>query len=136
MSVVKVRNDYIEIAYQWIDMKSTYDDITAGVDLSKINDCIRKLKLSQYGSIEDATQLHNELVSKYFSISAFNNAVQMIEKALDILPKINLGHQQSATVNEQHIEQLKMDSFGVLSDVLLKHYVIRDVKEFVEKVSE
>ncbi len=136
MSVVKLKNDYFELAHQFIDIKSTYDDVVASMDIGNIYIVIDKLKQRELGSLEEAKQLHESLVKKYYSIVVFNNVLLSLEQTRSLLPRFPSLNQPQITEEDKYIDQLKLDSFGILSDVLMKHYIISEVKEIIDSVTE
>lgn len=136
MSTITVNAKYIDLAQQLMDAKSTCDDINSGIDMINIKISIQKLENNHLGSVEEAKELHEQLIRKYYSIKAFNNAVITIEKTFNMLPKVNLLNESPMPINKQYIETLKIDSFGIVSDVLVKHQIVNEVKEIIESVSQ
>ena len=114
--------DLVNKAIALIYGKSKSDELKAFTDVNDINNMIRNLQINRDYQC-DAIKLNQRLREEYPSI----------EKLL------NLGRRMvnnSVNNNTRYdvVSAINADKYGIYVDVLLKHKVINDMKEFIEKV--
>ena len=118
--------DLVNKAIELIDGKSKSDELKVFTDVNDINNMIRNLQINrdyQY----DAIKLNQRLREEYPSIEKLLNLGRsMINNSV--------GNNTIYDVVSAIIADLNADKYGIYVDVLLKHKVINDMKEFIEKV--
>ncbi len=134
MGQLHIKNNLIQQAEQIIQAKQTIDDISAALDTLKIENTISSLSHNAVGSVEVAQSLHEELMQKYATIVALQNAVSAIENIRKKIPSPFKKQISPTPLNVQYIEILKFDRFGVWADVLLKHRFVSTVEDIIERV--
>ena len=118
--------DLVNKAIALIDGKSKSDELKAFTDVNDINNMIRNLQLNRDYQW-DAIKLNQRLKEEYPSI----------EKLLNLgrsMVNNSVGNNTIYDVVSAIIAELNADKYGIYVDVLLKHEVINDMKEFIEKV--
>lgn len=118
--------DLVNKAIALIDGKSKSDELKAFTDVNDINNMIRNLQINRDYQW-DAIKLNQRLREEYPSI----------EKLLNLgrsMVNNSVGNNIIYDVVSAIIAELNADKYGIYVDVLLKHEVINDMKEFIEKV--
>lgn len=118
--------DLVNKAIALIDGKSKSDELKAFTDVNDINNMIRNLQINRDYQC-DAIKLNQRLREEYPSI----------EKLLNLgrsMVNNSVGNNTIYDVVSAIIAELNADKYGIYVDVLLKHEVINDMKEFIEKV--
>lgn len=118
--------DLVNKAIELIDGKSKSDELKAFTDVNDINNMIRNLQINRDYQW-DAIKLNQRLREEYPSI----------EKLLNLgrsMVNNSVGNNTIYDVVSAIIAELNADKYGIYVDVLLKHEVINDMKEFIEKV--
>lgn len=118
--------DLVNKAIELIDEKSKADELKAFTDVNDINNMIRNLQINRDYQW-DAIKLNQRLREEYPSI----------EKLLNLgrsMVNNSVGNNTIYDVVSAIIAELNADKYGIYVDVLLKHEVINDMKEFIEKV--
>lgn len=120
------KKDLANKAIELIDGKSKSDELKAFTDVNDINNMIRNLQINRDYQW-DAIKLNQRLREEYPSI----------EKLLNLgrsMVNNSVGNNTIYDVVSAIIAELNADKYGIYVDVLLKHEVINDMKEFIEKV--
>lgn len=118
--------DLVNKAIALIDGKSKSDELKAFTDVNDINNMIRNLQINRDYQW-DAIKLNQRLREEYPNI----------EKLLNLgrsMVNNSVGNNTIYDVVSAIIADLNADKYGIYVDVLLKHEVINDMKEFIEKV--
>ncbi len=118
--------DLVNKAIALIDEKSKSDELKAFTDVNDINNMIRNLQINRDYQC-DAIKLNQRLREEYPNI----------EKLLNLGRRMvnnSVGNNTIYDVVSAIIAELNADKYGIYVDVLLKHEVINDMKEFIEKV--
>ena len=118
--------DLVNKAIELIDGKSKSDELKAFTDVNDINNMIINLQINRDYQC-DAIKLNQRLREEYPSI----------EKLLNLgrsMVNNSVGNNTIYDVVSAIIADLNADKYGIYVDVLLKHEVINDMKEFIEKV--
>jgi hypothetical protein len=117
--------DLVNKAIALIDGKSKSDELKAFTDVNDINNMIRNLQINRDYQC-DAIKLNQRLREEYPNI----------EKLLNLGRRVNnsVNNNTRYDVVSAIIADLNADKYGIYVDVLLKHKVINDMKEFIEKV--
>lgn len=118
--------DLVNKAIALIDGKSKSDELKAFTDVNDINNMIRNLQINRDYQC-DAIKLNQRLREEYPSI----------EKLLNLGRRMvnnSVNNNTRYDVVSAIIIDLNADKYGIYVDVLLKHKVINDMKEFIEKV--
>ena len=113
-------NNLIDEAYKMIDLKSTKDDIKAAKDLEEIGK-IMEMDNNTWSFCKAASELNQRLLKEYPVIQI------MCDIANSMLPKSKSGTSDIGAI-------LITDKFGILADVLIKHGIISNVKDFIKSV--
>lgn len=118
--------DLVNKAIELIDGKSKSDELKAFTDVNDINNMIRNLQINRDYQC-DAIKLNQRLREEYPNI----------EKLLNLGRRMvnnSVNNNTRYDVVSAIIADLNADKYGIYVDVLLKHKVINDMKEFIEKV--
>lgn len=118
--------DLVNKAIALIDGKSKSDELKAFTDVNDINNMIRNLQINRDYQW-DAIKLNQRLREEYPNI----------EKLLNLGRRMvnnSVNNNTRYDVVSAIIVDLNADKYGMYVDVLLKHKVINDMKEFIEKV--
>ena len=117
--------DLVNKAIALIDGKSKSDELKAFTDVNDINNMIRNLQINRDYQCDDI-KLNQRLREEYPNI----------EKLLNLGRRVNnsVNNNTRYDVVSAIIADLNADKYGIYVDVLLKHKVINDMKEFIEKV--
>lgn len=118
--------DLVNKAIELIDGKSKSDELKAFTDVNDINNMIRNLQINRDYQC-DAIKLNQRLREEYPNI----------EKLLNLGRRMvnnSVNNNTRYDVVSAIIVDLNADKYGIYVDVLLKHKVINDMKEFIEKV--
>ena len=118
--------DLVNKAIALIDGKSKSDELKAFTDVNDINNMIRNLQINRDYQC-DAIKLNQRLREEYPNI----------EKLLNLGRRMvnnSVNNNTRYDVVSAIIVDLNADKYGIYVDVLLKHKVINDMKEFIEKV--
>lgn len=118
--------DLVNKAIELIDGKSKSDELKAFTDVNDINNMIRNLQINRDYQC-DAIKLNERLREEYPNI----------EKLLNLGRRMvnnSVNNNTRYDVVSAIIVDLNADKYGIYVDVLLKHKVINDMKEFIEKV--
>ena len=116
-------------ALQLIDMKSTADDIKAGMDLALINDVMNAVNISPE-HINAGISLDIKLNNEYPEIQLLRDAANTMKTALGTNNKESVYR----TPQECVVDDLTTDCFGILVSVLIKHQIISAIKDFIRTV--
>ena len=120
------KKDLANKAIELIDGKSKSDELKAFTDVNDINNMIRNLQINRDYQC-DAIKLNQRLREEYSNI----------EKLLNLGRRMvnnSVNNNTRYDVVSAIIAELNADKYGIYVDVLLKHKVINDMKEFIEKV--
>ena len=118
--------DLVNKAIALIDGKSKSDELKAFTDVNDTNNMIRNLQINRDYQW-DAIKLNQRLREEYPSI----------EKLLNLgrsMVNNSVCNNTIYDVVSAIIAELNADKYGIYVDVLLKHEVINDMKEIIEKV--
>lgn len=118
--------DLVNKAIELIDGKSKSDELKAFTDVNDINNMIRNLQINRDYQC-NAIKLNQRLREEYPNI----------EKLLNLGRRMvnnSVNNNTRYDVVSAIIVDLNADKYGIYVDVLLKHKVINDMKEFIEKV--
>lgn len=118
--------DLVNKAIELIDGKSKSDELKTFTDVNDINNMIRNLQINRDYQC-DAIKLNQRLREEYPNI----------EKLLNLGRRMvnnSVNNNTRYDVVSAIIVDLNADKYGIYVDVLLKHKVINDMKEFIEKV--
>lgn len=118
--------DLVNKAIALIEGKSKSDELKAFTDVNDINNMIRNLQINRDYQW-DAIKLNQRLREEYPNI----------EKLLNLGRRMvnnSVNNNTRYDVVSAIIVDLNADKYGIYVDVLLKHKVINDMKEFIEKV--
>lgn len=118
--------DLVNKAIELIDGKSKSDELKAFTDVNDINNMIINLQMNRDYQC-NAIKLNQRLREEYPSI----------EKLLNLgrsMVNNSVGNNTIYDVVSAIIADLNADKYGIYVNVLLKHKVINDMKEFIEKV--
>lgn len=118
--------DLVNKAIELIYGKSKSDELKAFTDVNDINNMIRNLQINRDYQC-DAIKLNQRLREEYSNI----------EKLLNLGRRMvnnSVNNNTRYDVVSAIIADLNADKYGIYVDVLLKHKVINDMKEFIEKV--
>lgn len=118
--------DLVNKAIELIDGKSKSDELKAFTDVNDINNMIRNVQINRDYQC-DAIKLNQRLREEYPNI----------EKLLNLGRRMvnnSVNNNTRYDVVSAIIVDLNADKYGIYVDVLLKHKVINDMKEFIEKV--
>lgn len=118
--------DLVNKAIALIYGKSKSDELKAFTDVNDINNMIRNLQINRDYQC-DAIKLNQRLREEYPNI----------EKLLNLGRRMvnnSVNNNTRYDVVSVIIADLNADKYGIYVDVLLKHKVINDMKEFIEKV--
>lgn len=118
--------DLVIKAIELIDGKSKSDELKVFTDVNDINNMIRNLQINRDYQC-DAIKLNQRLREEYPNI----------EKLLNLGRRMvnnSVNNNTRYDVVSAIIADLNADKYGIYVDVLLKHKVINDMKEFIEKV--
>lgn len=118
--------DLVNKAIELIDGKSKSDELKAFTDVNDINNMIRNLQINRDYQC-DSIKLNQRLREEYPNI----------EKLLNLGRRMvnnSVNNNTRYDVVSAIIVDLNADKYGIYVDVLLKHKVINDMKEFIEKV--
>ncbi len=120
------KKDLANKAIELIDGKSKSDELKAFTDVNDINNMIRNLQINRDYQW-DAIKLNQRLREEYPNI----------EKLLNLgrsMVNNSVGNNTIYDVVSAIIAELNADKYGIYVDVILKHEIINDMKEFIEKV--
>lgn len=118
--------DLVNKAIELIDGKSKSDELKAFTDVNDINNMIRNLQINRDYQC-DAIKLNQRLREEYPNIEKLLNlGRRMVNNSVNN----NTRYEVVSAI----IVDLNADKYGIYVDVLLKHKVINDMKEFIEKV--
>lgn len=120
------KKDLANKAIELIDGKSKSDELKAFTDVNDINNMIRNLQINRDYQW-DAIKINQRLREEYPSI----------EKLLNLgrsMVNNSVGNNTIYDVVSAIIAELNADKYGIYVDVILKHEIINDMKEFIEKV--
>ena len=125
-TIMYFEKDLVNKAIALIDGKSKSDELKAFTDVNDINNMIRNLQINRDYQW-DAIKLNQRLREEYPNI----------EKLLNLGRRMvnnSVNNNTRYDVVSAIIVDLNADKYGIYVDVLLKHKVINDMKEFIEKV--
>lgn len=111
----------------FINEKSTVDDAKAERDLIDIANTINAA-LPTKNYIDYAGNLDAKLYHEYREIAEMRKVVSEMQK----FSAVHNVYIKSELENV--VDNLKMDQYGIIASVLIKHRKIKSVKEFIEKV--
>jgi hypothetical protein len=108
-------------------VKEKWDEIKTEKDLQEIFRVINGIKsninISLY--IKEGIDLKERLRREYLEI-------RQIYEIISNIPSNSTGNVQAKnSIENQIMEELKIDYFGILASVLKKHDKIKDIKEFI-----
>lgn len=118
------------IGLKIIKAKGNWDDIKAEKDLQEISRVLNGLELNINISlyVKEGINLNEKLKKEYSEIR------QMYAIVSNMLFNSERNIQVKNLPEKQIIEELKMDYFSILSGVLVKHSVIKDIESFITSV--
>lgn len=109
-----------------LDLRSTKDDEKATEDIKQIDFMVAKRENSlEY--LNDARKLDEKIKREYPIILKLINIA-------NCLPSLTSHTNTKKDDVYVIVENLKADEYGVLLDVLIKHNIISDAKDFIDKV--
>lgn len=94
-------------------------------DLSKIECAVTRIY--EFGGIENAKNLHEELLVKYPEILAMLTVAE-------ILPRVNTPLRNQTVQQIVEVRELIQDKFGIYTHILLKSKEIKEIKDFIDYV--
>jgi hypothetical protein len=106
-------------AYTIMELKGTYDDIQAGVDVAQADNMLNMINMYgiNYPGVQvNALQLNQYLRNKYPEIELF-------QKCVDALPRISIQRDSNAPLPAE-VYLLRADICGICASVLIKHKVV------------
>ena len=111
-------------------VKENWDEIKAEKDLQEIIRVINGIKsninISLY--IKEGIELNERLTREYLEI-------QQMYEIISNIPSNSTGNiQVKNSIENQIMEELKIDYFGILAKVLKKHDKIKKIKEFITRI--
>ena len=111
-------------------VKENWDEIKAEKDLQEIIRVINGIKsninISLY--IKEGIDLNERLRREYLEI-------QQMYEIISNIPSNSTGNiQVKNSIENQIMEELKIDYFGILAKVLKKHDKIKKIKEFITRI--
>lgn len=111
-------------------VKENWDEIKAEKDLQEIIRVINGIKsninISLY--IKEGIELNERLRREYLEI-------QQMYEIISNIPSNSTGNiQVKNSIENQIMEELKIDYFGILAKVLKKHDKIKKIKEFITRI--
>ena len=118
--------EFVNKAIALLFGKSKSDELKAFTDVNDINNMIRNLRIDRDNQC-DAIKLNQRLREEYPSIEMLLNLGRRM-----VINSVNNNTRYD--VVSAIIIDLNADKYGIYVDVLLKHKVINDMKEFIEKV--
>ena len=118
------------IALKIVKEKKKWDEIKAEKDLQEIIRVINGIKsninISLY--IKEGIDLNERLRREYLEI-------QQMYEIISNIPSNSTGNiQVKNSIENQIMEELKIDYFGILAKVLKKHDKIKKIKEFITRI--
>lgn len=118
------------IALKIVKEKKKWDEIKAEKDLQEIIRVINGIKsninISLY--IKEGIDLKERLKGEYLEI-------QQMYKIISNISSNSAGNiQVKNSIENQIMEELKIDHFGILASVLKKHDKIKDIKGFITEI--
>ena len=118
------------IALKIVKEKKKWDEIKAEKDLQEIIRVINGIKsninISLY--IKEGIELNERLTREYLEI-------QQMYEIISNIPSNSTGNiQVKNSIENQIMEELKIDYFGILAKVLKKHDKIKKIKEFITRI--
>ena len=118
------------IGLKIVKAKGNWDDIKAEKDLQEISRVLNGLELNINISlyVKEGINLNEKLKKEYSEIR------QMYAIVSNMLFNSERNIQVKNLPEKQIIEELKMDYFSILSGVLVKHSVIKDIESFITSV--
>lgn len=126
MTMMYFKKDLVNKAIGLIDEKSKSDKLKTFTDVNDINNMIRNLQINRDYQC-DAIKLNQRLREEYPNIEKLLNLGRsMVNNSVDYNTRYDVVY--------AIIDDLNADKYGIYVDVLLKHKVINDMKEFIEKV--
>ena len=127
MGKIYFYDNLVALAKSLIDAKSTYDDVKAGQDIGEI-EALKNSNIQSKKNIDAAKQLHKRLNDEYKEIAQMHFAASQMKYA------VGIGYENNQSEYEEVLNKLNSDCYGIYVSVLLKHRVISQVKEFIERV--
>lgn len=113
------------VAKNHINLKETKDDEKAGFDLQYTNQLINCIRLdTKY--IQNGWDLNMRLRMEYPEIDDIQN----------IINSMPLDNAKVLNAKELIVEILKVDRWGILAHVLIKHGKIKEIKEVIKGQSK
>jgi hypothetical protein len=116
-------NLLMQQAYTIMELKGTYDDIQAGVDVAQAENAlniINRYGINYTGVQVNALQLNQYLRNKYPEIELF-------QKCVDALPHISQRNGNAPLSAEVYL--LRADICGICASVLIKHKVVARLED-------
>ena len=120
-------NYLIDLALMIINEKSTVDDAKAERDLIDIVNTIHAVQQNEI-HIDFARDLHAKLYREYEEIADICKVASAM-KNFSVVQNIYIKSEL-----EDVIDNLKLDYYGIVASVLIKHKKMKSVTEFIEKV--
>ena len=127
MGTIYFYDNLVALAKSLIDAKSTYDDVKAGLDIGEI-EALENSNIQLQKTIDAAKKLHKRLNDEYKEIAQMHIAASQMKRVM----RVDSGNNQSEY--EEVLSKLESDRYGIYASVLLKHRVISQIKEFIERV--
>ncbi len=123
--------DYlIEAAKQSIELKSTDDKIKAFNDVTQIKNYFDQYQKSGQFDVEAASKLDERLCKEYDCINLINNyGISTVSNNVSSLP-VNRYYSPYDDV----INRLNLDLYGIYCEVLIKEGLVKEVKDFIDRV--
>lgn len=123
------KRNLVEQARALIELKSTKDDLMAADDMAEISSMLSKLDAST-DYLQEARELDERMCKKYPQIELISS----IANSMKQVPQNTIG----IFLNKNPVEGVKSnllsDMYGILADVLVKHKIVSELKEFIERV--
>lgn len=119
------QEEMLYVAQKLINLKETKDDGKAGADLQYTNQLINCISLDpKY--IQNGWDLNMRLRMEYPEIDDIQN----------IINSMPLDNAKVLNAQEIIVEILKLDRWGIMAHVLIKHGIIKEIKEVIKDQSK
>ncbi len=116
------QEEMLYVAQKLINLKETKDDGKAGADLQYTNQLINCISLDpKY--IQNGWDLNMRLRMEYPEIDDIQN----------IINSMPLDNAKVLNAQEIIVEILKLDRWGIMAHVLIKHGKIKEIKDIIKK---
>lgn len=126
--MIYLKKPLVAQAENLLDLKNAKHIGKARKDILEIDDMLCKLGISDM-YLQQAYSLDNRLDMEYPEISRLSDTAKSMQGS-----KTETSSTDSKNPVETVKSNLLLDRYGILASVLLKHAVVSEVKDFIEKV--